>query len=92
MSNDKGSIRERTLVDVNGVLKCNLSTLGEYLVYVEEENRKRNEVMDRRVKELMDEVVRLNVMCSKMDARIGLRTARAVKMGMKEEVSVEGGK
>ena len=59
MSKENGSIRSRTLVEVNGMLKCNLSTLGEYLVWLESEGKKRESEMDKRIKQLMDEVVRI---------------------------------
>lgn len=84
MPKENGSIRSRTLVEVNGMLKCNLSTLGEYLVWLESEGKKRESEMDKRIKQLMDEVVRIGSLCTQMDKRIGLRTERAEKMGIRQ--------
>ena len=77
------SIREKCIkkiysIDVNS--KVDIKYLGDYLIMLEGKIEEQN----KRWQKLMDEVLRIGALCTQMDKRIGLRTERAEKMGIRQ--------
>ena len=81
------SIREKCVKKIHGVdvnSKVDIKYLGDYLIMLEGKIEEQN----KKWQKLMDEVVRIGSLCTLMDKRIGLRTERAEKMGVKKDIGM----